>query len=271
MVAPSTQALLTQWTWEPSVIIGLLLLSGAYAYCVGPLRRKHNLGPPVSRTQAFFFVLSLIVAVLALLSPLDAIGDRYLFSAHMIQHLLLASLWPPLFLLSIPGWLVRALFNRRGLASLAAFFTLPVIAIAAFNLDIYLWHLPGLYDLTLTNEGVHIAEHLTFMGFGLLNWWPVLSPAPEQRLSYPLQVLYLFADGMFMMVLGILFTFAPTVFYSPYASAPRLWGVSALVDQQFGGLIMWYPGNLPYGVALVIAFYRWFEGGESARPEAQRI
>lgn len=267
MVAPSTQALLTQWNWEPSVVIGLLVFSGVYAYTMGPLRRRHNLGPPISRLQAFFFVLSVGTAALALLSPLDAIGDRYLFSVHMIQHLLLASLWPPLLLLSLPGWLARWVMSRRGLAPLLSFMTVPAVAITAFNLDIYLWHLPGAYDLTLSNEGVHVLEHLTFMAFGVLNWWPVLSPAPEQRLSYPLQIIYLFAGGMFMMVLGILFTFSPIVFYSPYASAPRLWGLSALVDQQLGGLIMWYPGNLPYGAALVIAFYKWFEGGESTQQE----
>jgi putative membrane protein len=186
----------------------------------------------------------------------------------MLQHVLLGVVAPPLLLLGLSPAMAQAIARRvPPLVALAE----PVPAQLIAGLVMVAWHLPALYDLTLTNEGVHIAEHLTFMGFGLLNWWPVLSPAPEQRLSYPLQVLYLFADGMFMMVLGILFTFAPIVFYSPYASAPRLWGVSALVDQQFGGLIMWYPGIVPYGVALVIAFYRWFEGGESARSEAQRI
>jgi putative membrane protein len=269
--APTTQVLLTQWNWEPSVLIGLFLFSAAYFYITGPLRQRHNLGPPVSRGQQVLFVVSMVVVALALLSPLDYLGDQFLFSAHMVQHLLLAAVWPPLLLLSLPSWLARRLFRQRGLSSIATFCTFPAVAIAAFNINIYLWHIPVLYDLTLQNEGVHILEHLSFMAFGVLNWWPVLSPAPEQRLSYPLQVLYLFADGMFMMVLGILFTFAPTVFYPPYAAAPRLWGISALTDQQLGGLIMWYPGNLPYAVWLVIAFYRWFEGDQLTPAEAQNL
>jgi putative membrane protein len=263
-VAPSTQALLTRWTWEPSVVIGLLLLTAVYAYAVGPLRRRLDLGPPAARGQISAFVLAQLVLILALLSPLDELGDTYLFSAHMVQHLLLAAVWPPLFLMALPTWLVRPVFRHAVIAPVALFLTYPVVAIAAFNLDVYLWHVPVLYDATLANTGVHILEHLTFMAFGALNWWPVLSPLPEQRLAYPLQVLYLFADGMFMMVIGIVFTFAPVVFYPPYASAPRLWGISALADQQLGGLIMWYPGNVPYGVLLVIAFYRWFEGDEPA-------
>jgi putative membrane protein len=260
VAAPSTGELLTQWTWEPSVIAGIVLLAAGYSYAAGPLRRRHNLGPPPTRGQITSFVIAELTLVIALLSPLDGIGDTYLFSAHMVQHLLLASVWPPLILLAMPAWMARALFRIPGLRSLLSFAVMPAIALILFNADIYLWHLPGPYDLTLRNEGVHILEHLTFMVLGLVNWWPVLSPIVEQRLSYPLQVLYLFLDGMLMMVLGIVFTFAPIVFYSPYAAAPRLWGISALSDQQVGGLIMWYPGNIPYGILLVVAFYQWFEG-----------
>lgn len=269
MVAPSTQVLLTDWTWPPSIVLGLLLVSGAYAYAVGPLRRRRSLGPPPGRGRIVSFVLSNVVLIFALLSPLDIISDEYLFSAHMVQHLLLASLWPPLILLALPPWLVRPLFRQPALNAVLGFLTLPVMAIFLFFADIYAWHLPGLYDLTLSDENVHILEHLSFMALGVLNWWPVLSPLPEQRLSYPLQILYLFVNGMFMMVLGIVFTFSPIVFYSAYRTAPRLWGISASADQQLGGLIMWYPGNLPYAVLLCISFYRWFDAGESAAPEVQ--
>ncbi|HEX6508978.1 MAG TPA: cytochrome c oxidase assembly protein [Chloroflexota bacterium] len=270
MVAPSTQALLTQWTWEPSVLLGILITGSAYAYAIGPLRRKHGWAAPTAG-QIAWFVLAEAILVIALLSPIDAIGDRYLFSVHMVQHILLAAIWPPLVLMALPEWMVRPLFRMPGISTLAGFLIYPAIAIALFNVDIYLWHLPGLYDATLTNEGVHILEHVSFMALGLVNWWPVLGPLREMRLSYPLQILYLFLDGMFMMVLGIIFTFAPIVFYEPYSAAPRLWGLSALTDQQIGGLIMWYPGNLPYGALLVIAFYRWFDGSDPSRERSQSL
>ncbi len=238
---------------------------------MGPLRRRRALGPPVTRMQIVAFALSEAVAALALLSPLDTLGDDYLFSAHMVQHLLLASLWPVLLLLGLPGWLVRPIFRHAVAGPLLEFLTLPVVALTFFNIDLIFWHVPVLYDLTLRNELVHIVEHLSFMGFGLLNFWPVASPMREQRLAYPFQVLYLFADGMFMMVLGIVFTFAPIVFYAPYAAAPRLWSISALTDQQIGGLIMWYPGNIPYGVLLCLAFYRWFDGDGDVEPELPAV
>ncbi|MDQ2745031.1 MAG: cytochrome c oxidase assembly protein [Chloroflexota bacterium] len=271
MDAPSTSALLTQWSWEPSVVIGLLLFASAYAYAVGPLRRRHSLGPPASQTQIVLFALSELTLIIALLSPIDAIGDSYLFSVHMVQHLLLAAVWPVVFLLSIPAWLARYLFRPGFFGELMEFLTVPMVAITLFNIDIVAWHVPALYDLTLRNEWVHVSEHLSFMVFGFFNFWPILSPMRERRLAYPFQVLYLFADGMFMMVLGILFTFAPIIFYGPYAAAPRLWSISALSDQQLGGLIMWYPGNLPYGVLLVVAFYRWFDGDELVSPEPPNI
>ena len=271
MGAPSTRALLTQWNWAPSILLGIILLIVAYLYAVGPLRRRRSLGTPVRRKQMAYFVLSLATLVVALLSPLDEIGDSYLFSVHMVQHLLLATVWPPLLILALPPWLVRPVFQRRLAGEIARFFTYPFVAFVLFNVDIYAWHVPYLYDLTLSNEGVHVLEHVSFMLFGLLIWWPVLSPLREQRLAYPLQVLYLFVNGMFMMVLGILFTFSPTVFYAPYQAAPRLWGLSAGTDQQLGGLIMWYPGNIPYLMLLVAAFYRWFDGADPGRAERQSM
>jgi putative membrane protein len=266
--APSTSALLTQWTWEPSVLLGIALLTAAYVYAAGPLSRRLGMPQP-ARGQLIAFILAQIVLILSLLSPLDYIGDTYLFSAHMVQHLLLATVWPPLMIWSLPTWMARKVFGITFAGGMIAILTHPVVATIAFNLDIYLWHVPFLYDATLSNEYVHILEHLTFMFFGLCVWWPVLAPAPEQRLSYPMQSLYLFLNAMFMMVLGIVFTFAPDPFYAPYTRVPRLWGISASTDQQIGGLIMWYPGNLPYAALLVVRFYQWFDSADPGIMEQQ--
>src|SRR5579884_746674 len=153
MVTPTWSWLLTRWSLEPSVVAGIVMLTLAYA-CACGYRLTGPASLRCSAAQRTWFLLSDLVLVIALLSPLDGIGDTYLFSAHMVQHLLLASVWPPLMLLALPGWLVRPVFAGR-LGGLARFLTVPLLALVAFNLDIYLWHFPPLYDLTLENEGVH--------------------------------------------------------------------------------------------------------------------
>jgi putative membrane protein len=269
VAVPSTSALLSQWSWEPSVLLGIALLTGLYVYAIGPYRARHALGPPATRRQVIAFLAAQMTLVIGLLSPLDYIGDVYLFSVHMVQHLLLATIWPPLMLLAIPPWLGRRILVWPVLGGLIGLCAQPVVATIIFNLDIYVWHIPFMYDATLANEYVHILEHVTFMAAGLIVWWPILGPVPENRLSYPIQTLYLFLNAMLMMVLGIVFTFAPDPFYAPYTRVPRLWGISAASDQQIGGLIMWYPGNLPYAVFLVVRFYQWFDGADPGRMEQQ--
>src|SRR5207248_6988332 len=107
-------------------------LCGAYAYAVGPLRRKHNLGSPATAKQISYFVAGTALLILALISPLDDIGDQYLFSAHMVQHLLLATLWPPLMLLAMPAWMARRIFRLPALGTLLQFFTYPAVALILF-------------------------------------------------------------------------------------------------------------------------------------------
>jgi putative membrane protein len=227
------------------------------------------LGPPATRGQVTAFGLAQLTLIVALISPMDLISDTYLFSVHMVQHLLLATLWPPLMIAAVPAWLARRIVTIPVLSGVMGLFVAPVVATLLFNLNIYAWHLPPVYDLTLSSEPIHIVEHLTFMALGLCVWWPVLAPNREARLSYPAQTLYLFLNAMFMMVLGIVFTFAPDPFYSAYTRVPRLWGISASADQQIGGLIMWYPGNLPYAALLVVRFYQWFDGADPGRMEQQ--
>jgi putative membrane protein len=180
----------------------------------------------------------------------------------MIQHLMLASIFPPLLLLGLPEFMVAPIFRVKGLSRLIHWLTYPAVAFLVFNLDINLGHLPAWYDLTLRNDGVHILEHVTFMVAGVIVWWPVLSPIRSQRLSLGMQELYLFANMFPLMGLGIFFSFWQHPLYTPYIQAPRLWGLSALNDQQAGGLIMWMPGDVPYAVAMAAILMAWFDRGD---------
>ncbi len=255
--------LLTAWNLDPTILVGTVALGGLYCAMIGPLRRRYGLGPEVKCRQIVAFLAGTAVMFLALVSPLDALGDEYLFSAHMVQHLLITVVAPPLWLWGTPGWLVCGLLRQPVVGPTLRFLTKPTLAFFLFNSVFLLWHLPVLYDLTLSNEGVHVLEHLLFMGTAVLNWWPVLNPLPEEmpRLSYGSQIMYMFSNCQVGVALGALLFFLPPV-YAPYIAAPRIWGLSPADDQTLGALIMWIPGNLVYLIVMSVAFYFWFEQHE---------
>ncbi|HEX8727664.1 MAG TPA: cytochrome c oxidase assembly protein [Ktedonobacterales bacterium] len=257
------------WTLDPVLLIGLALILGGYLYAIGPARRRWNLGEPATRAQITYFALGWVALALSLISPLDTLGDEYLFSAHMIQHMVIAVVAPPLLLLGIPRWLAELPLRTDGARMAARWLAHPIVAFGVFQADIWLWHAPALYDLTLASDAVHILEHLTFLIFGLMYWLPILSPTPLiPRISRGFAVLYLFVGCQPMVALGALLTFAAHPLYTPYVDAPRVWGLSPLNDQQLGGLIMWLPTNIPYLIALSAAFFLWVGERDRAEREA---
>ena len=188
----------------------------------------------------------------------------------MVQHLFLTVVGPPLLLLGTPAWLVKPLLRQRHALLIAKFLTFPAVAFFLYNADFWLWHAPPLYDATLENEAIHILEHLTFIVFGVIAWWPIFSPLEEglPRLSLGGQILYLFFSGMPTVALGAGLTFSPPL-YAPYISAPRIWGISAVTDQQLGGLIMWIPGNILYIVIMSALFIRWMQRQEAKQMQKE--
>lgn len=254
----------TAWHGHPSVVIGLLVLLGAYLVGVGPLRRRFGLAEHVGSGQVAVFLTGVLIIFIALLSPLHELGDNYLFSAHMVQHLLLTLVVPPLFLVGTPPWLLRPLLRPPRVMRVARLLTLPVTAFVLFNVVFVFWHVPALYDLALREREIHILEHLMFLVAGLILWWPILSPLPElPRAPYILQMLYLFVQPTVPAILGAIITFSDGVLYSWYAEAPRVWGISAHTDQEVGGLVMWIPGGLAFLLTLAVVFLVWANQEES--------
>ncbi|HUY77614.1 MAG TPA: cytochrome c oxidase assembly protein [Ktedonobacterales bacterium] len=258
-----------QWNLDPILLLGIALIVGAYFYALGPLRRRYHLAERVDRTKVAYFVAGSVVLTLALVSPLDALSDTYFFSAHMIQHMLISVVVPPLWLLGTPGWMITPLVKGATARRVARWLAHPVLAFGLFNADLWLWHAPVLYDATLTNDTIHIVEHLTFIAFGLLYWLPILSPSPVfPRISRGFGVLYLFIGCQPMVALGALITFAAQPLYQPYVLAPHIWGSTPLGDQQLGGLIMWLPSNIPALIAISVLFFQWIESHDRAERAA---
>ena len=258
MVIADVTPLWLAWNVSPTLVLGLGLLVGGYLYAIGPLASGRGWPERATSRQIVFFLVGAAVLVVALMSPLDTLGDDYLFSAHMVQHMLLAIVAPPLLLLGVPAWLWERVLSGRRARWVVHGLAYPPLAFGLLNADLWLWHAPALFDATLANETLHVFEHLTFIVFGLIFWLPILGPPGiVQRIGKGTGVLYLFLACQPMVALGALLTFAAHPFYAPYVHAPRLWGTTALGDQQLGGLIMWMPTNIPYLIGLSVLFFQW--------------
>ena len=259
-----------EWHPHPDALIGLVLFQGVYLLGVGPLRERYGLADSVDPRQIVTFTLGVMVLFFALVSPLHTIADRYLFSGHMLQHVVLTLVAPPLLLLGTPGWLIRPFLRLSPAFRFAWFATHPVVAAGVFSFIFSVWHLPSLYNASVTNHGVHIVEHLLFIASAVLLWWPIVSHMPElPRLTYPLQMIYLFLISVAQIIIFAPITFARTPIYDWYAQAPRLWSISPVVDQQLGAIIMKLGGGAILFVLFVVAFFRWYNREEEeSRAEA---
>ena len=249
----------TVWNADWSVVIGLLILGGAYLYGAGPLRERFGWAEYVEPGKVAAFFGGLLVIFLALVGPLHELAENYFFTAHMTQHLLLQLAMPPLLILGTPNWLLRPLLRSPRVVRMGRLLVHPVTAFALFNAVLVGWHLPPLYDLALKHHNLHIAQHFIFMVTAVIAWWPLLSPLPELPRPHPsVQMVYLFAQSVPMGFLGAIITFAGEPTYTFYAEAPRLWGISALVDQQLGGVLMKSAAGVVFLVALSVVFFTWF-------------
>jgi putative membrane protein len=261
-VHPVAQVGWTSWTVHWSTVIGLAALGAAYEWGARRLQaraRTSRADVPVLRaSQRVAFFSGLLVIFASLNGPLHDLSDYYLFSAHMVQHLLLSLAVPPLLLAGTPGWLLRPLLASPAVGAIARAITRPIRCFIIFNVVISLWHLPPLYNTAMAYHPVHIVQHLTFMAASVLMWWPFLSPLPElPRLAYPGQMLYCFLMVIPMSIVAIYIAMADHVLYPAYAIAPRLWDITPMSDQQIGGLIMWVPGGLLFYVVMTFVFFKW--------------
>jgi len=259
-----------EWSWSlhPSVLIGTGLLGALYVWGIGPLRRRRNLGPPVPAARRLAFAAGLLVLLVSLNGPIHDLSDYYLFSVHMVQHLLLTLVFPPLLIWGTPGWLLRPLVRPPAVLAVARVVTRPLVAAAIFTLNLAVWHLTPFYELMMRSHDVHIATHLMFIVAATILWFPVMSPVPElPRLSYGIGMLYLFLVGIPMQIVAAMITLADEVLYPWYTAAPRTWGLTPLADQQLGGIIMWVPAGIVPLVAFTVVFFRW-AAAEPDEPEA---
>jgi putative membrane protein len=265
---------LTDWSWDPTVLLGLCGLVAAYAMAVrrGLIRGDDDTTPWFKRAalRPWFFAAGVAAGFLALQSPIDTGGDDYLLSLHMVQHLLLMMVAPPLVLLGIAGMRPLPDTVAPRWRAIWTLLTRPWPATIIFNVVLLMWHIPSWYDATLTTQSIHIVEHLTFIAVGVVFWWPIVDPLRGVRtkpVSPFTKMGMLGLAGVPPTVLGFLFVLISAPAYEFYARAPRLWGLSAVQDQQIAGVIMFGLGNIIYFVAISIIFLRLL--GNPADDEAE--
>lgn len=247
------------WHNEPYLIGGLIVAGWLFALLTGPLRARLAHGQPFPRSHALRFYLALFVFYLAVGSPLDQAGERFLLSAHMVQHQLLIYVSAVLFLTGLPAWLLQPVTRLPSLRTLLRLLTNPVVCGLLYTITLSVWHAPGLYDLALRDKNIHVLEHLMFFGAALFYWWPVLSPSPEYPpLSYAGRVLYLVAVTIGMTPLFAFIAFSDNVLYPTYEYAPRLFAALGPMEDQLLGAAIMKTGSI--GVTLLVialTFYRW--------------
>jgi len=254
------------WHWDPLALAGVTASLGIYFFA---FKCKWN------RKGAYFTAGNLVI-LLALVSPIATLGESYLFSVHMVQHLLLEIIAVPLLVIGLPAklssWPLRWTPFRR----LAKLLGRPGLAWIIGVGTLWIWHLPVLYNLTLESKTIHILEHLSFVVSAIIFWYPLLDPIGKYRLSALPAVLYLFSACLVNSLLAILLTFAPAGLY-PYYLNPEdvlgalylireVWGILPEIDQQMGGAIMWVLGGVVFLAVLIGVLVRWYRKPDVPEP-----
>ena len=258
------------WHNEPYLIGGLIFLGWLHAILAGPLRSRLAPGAPYPRAEAVRFYSALVIFYLAVGSPLDQIGERFLFSAHMVQHQLLIYPAAMLFLTGLPAWMVDPVLSRPALRGVLRFLTHPLICGLAYTLIYSLWHMSSLYDWTLRDKLAHVAEHVMFFGAGLFYWWPLLSPSRVfPPASYATQMIYQFCVEVGLTPVFAYVVFSDSILYISYEYAPRLIAnFSPADDQLLAGVIMKIVGMAVAVAAFGWSFYHWSR--EERHPRHQK-
>lgn len=273
---PLPETIWSAWSWQPWVLLGLALSAWAYGRGVRRLWQRAGPGRVIRYWQAAAFGAGLAAMFVALISPLSALAEA-LFSAHMVQHLLLTLLAAPLLVLGAPlvpflwalpkparhaagRWWRRSDWARRAWHGISH----PLLVWLLYALSFWIWHIPGLYQAALERVWVHELEHISFVIPALLFWWTVIHPlGGRRRLGYGAGALYLFTTALHSSALGALLTFAQRPLYPIYLSSAAAWNLTLLEDQQLAGVIMWVPAGLVYPVSALLLLGIWLQRMEN--------
>ncbi len=256
-----------EYTFHLEVWLLIGFLAAAYVYMVkviGPKAVAHG-QPVVTKRHWIAFGSAMFLLWLASDWPMHDVAEGYLYSVHMLQHMILSYFVPPLALLATPTWLMRVLIGQGRLYGTVRWFARPVTAAVIFNASVMIIHIPGLVNLSVSNPFVHYLLHVMVVTASLLMWMPVLGPLPELRIGPLATSIYLFLQSVVPTVPAGWLVFAEGVVYAPYGEQTlRLWGMDATTDQQLAGAVMKVAGGLYlWGIIVYVFFTRFATGYRS--------
>lgn len=262
------------WHTEPLLLLTLLGVGWLYALAIGPFRGQLNGGQPFPVRQSILFYSGLILTYLTVGSPLDQIGEQFLFSAHMVQHMLLIYACAPLFIFGTPSWVIDWVLKPRFLTKAMRFLTHPACCGLLFTFVYTVWHVPALYESALHDKRMHVLEHWTMFGLGLLMLWPSLTNSTRvPRRPYPTRMLTIFLLMVGQLPVFAFLCFSGEVLYPTYEWAPRIIDLDPLNDQILGGIIMKVV-NMGFSLTLLgTIFYQWAaaDASDQAKPAVAPI
>ena len=239
------------------IVLGSVLLAYYATKVVGPNAVKGD-EPVITRKHKYAFVAAIAFLWFASDWPMHDISEEYLYSAHMLQHLIISLVVPPLLLLAFPEWLGRLLISPYGkTGAVVQQLTRPVVAGFIYNFVIIVTHLPFTVNYSIENGPFHYFIHLIVFVSSLWMWIPVMSPVPELRRTYPAQMVYLFLMSVIPTVPAGFLTFAGGSLYDAYDHSVRLWGIGITTDQQLAGLVMKLIGGIYLWVWIATRFFQW--------------
>lgn len=260
------------WLPTPAVLAPIALLVFVYVRRFRAARREED-GRGAGPLQAIAFTGGIVALLAAVASPIDGLGEDYLFSAHMVQHVLLGDIAPLLLLLSLSRVIMRPVTRRlmnveRRLGRLAT----PWTGLVLWLFLMYFWHIPALYDSALENPFLHLLEHISFFTAGVCVWWPLIQPVPMRHGLRGFQTVAYIGSAKFgLAALGLYLTWSATVFYPYYEGVPRIWGLSAINDQNAGGAIMMVEQSITFVIALAFLFSRMLTQSEIDQRRRERL
>ncbi len=261
--------------WAPHPDVWLLVGAIAAGYAVAMKRLGPRLAPTgsaiVTRFQVTTFSAGLLALWVASDWPIHDLGERYFFWVHMVQHTTYAIIAAPLLLMGTPAWFARWLLSPRWLLRTVRYLSRLIPATIVFNLVIIVTHVPVVVNASLHHALLHFGLHALIVASSLIVWMPLLSPLPEVPRLQPLaRMLFLFLQSVVPTVPASFLTFGDRPLYKFYETVPRLWGLSALDDMRFAGLIMKILVGFSLWITITVVFFRWYNAEETGSP-ARRV